>query len=264
MAIDPRLTFNLDNRVSLDKTQIKDNAQSVDEVGVNEDASAKKTVSEAELNSIAEDFIRSQGAVPSFLNYAGYPKSICTSVNEQVVHGIPGSYRLRDGDILSVDIGAVINGFHGDAARTLLIGEVDPDVQELVKVTRECFFEGLRQVRPGNRISDIGKAVQVYAESHGYGVVRDLVGHGIGRKMHEPPDVPNFWDPRMGRGIRLEAGMCIAIEPMINMGTADVIQLSDGWTVVTADGKPSAHYENTVAVTDGEPRLMTLHEEETV
>jgi methionyl aminopeptidase len=137
-------------------------------------------------------------------------------------------------------------------------------VQELVKVTRECFFEGLRQVRPGNRISDIGKAVQAYAESHGYGVVRDLVGHGIGRKMHEPPDVPNFWDPRMGRGIRLEAGMCIAIEPMINMGTADVIQLSDGWTVVTADGKPSAHYENTVAVTDGEPRLMTLHEEESL
>ncbi len=225
---------------------------------------AKAGMRTDELNSIAEDFIRSQGAVPSFLNYAGYPKSICTSVNEQVVHGIPGSYRLRDGDILSVDIGAVINGFHGDAARTLLIGEVDPDVQELVKVTRECFFEGLRQVRPGNRISDIGKAVQAYAESHGYGVVRDLVGHGIGRKMHEPPDVPNFWDPRMGRGIRLEAGMCIAIEPMINMGTADVIQLSDGWTVVTADGKPSAHYENTVAVTDGEPRLMTLHEEESL
>ena len=225
---------------------------------------AKAGMRTDELNSIAEDFIRSQGAVPSFLNYAGYPKSICTSVNEQVVHGIPGSYRLRDGDILSVDIGAVINGFHGDAARTLLIGEVDPDVQELVKVTKECFFEGLRQVRPGNRISDIGKAVQAYAESHGYGVVRDLVGHGIGRKMHEPPDVPNFWDPRMGRGIRLEAGMCIAIEPMINMGTADVIQLSDGWTVVTADGKPSAHYENTVAVTDGEPRLMTLHEEESL
>jgi methionyl aminopeptidase len=225
---------------------------------------AKAGMRTDELNRIAEDFIRSQGAVPSFLNYAGYPKSICTSVNEQVVHGIPGSYRLRDGDILSVDIGAVINGFHGDAARTLLIGEVDPDVQELVKVTRECFFEGLRQVRPGNRISDIGKAVQAYAESHGYGVVRDLVGHGIGRKMHEPPDVPNFWDPRMGRGIRLEAGMCIAIEPMINMGTADVIQLSDGWTVVTADGKPSAHYENTVAVTDGEPRLMTLHEEESL
>ena len=225
---------------------------------------AKAGMRTDELNSIAEDFIRSQGAVPSFLNYAGYPKSICTSVNEQVVHGIPGSYRLRDGDILSVDIGAVINGFHGDAARTLLIGEVDPDVQELVKVTRECFFEGLRQVRPGNRISDIGKAVQAYAESHGYGVVRDLVGHGIGRKMHEPPDVPNFWDPRMGRGIRLEAGMCIAIEPMINMGTADVIQLSDGWTVVTADGKPSAHYENTVAVTDGEPRLMTVHEEESL
>ena len=225
---------------------------------------AKAGIRTDELNQIAEDYIRSRGAVPSFLNYAGYPKSICTSVNEQVVHGIPGSYRLRDGDILSVDIGAVIGGFHGDAARTLLIGEVAPEVQELVRITKECFFEGLRQVRPGNRISDIGKAIQSHAESYGYGVVRELVGHGIGRKMHEPPDVPNFWDSRMGRGIRLEAGMCIAIEPMINMGTADVIQLSDGWTIVTADGKPSAHYENTVAVTDGEPRLMTLHEEESL
>ena len=225
---------------------------------------AKAGMRTEELNQIADEYIRSRGAVPSFLNYAGYPKSICTSVNEQVVHGIPGSYKLKDGDILSVDIGAVLNGFHGDAARTLLIGEVPEEVQELVRVTKECFFEGLRQARPGNRISDIGKAVQAYAESHGYGVVRELVGHGIGRKMHEPPDVPNFWDPRMGRGIRLEPGMCIAIEPMINMGTADVIQLSDGWTVVTADGKPSAHYENTIAVTDGEPRLMTLHEEEAV
>lgn len=215
-------------------------------------------VSTLELDREAEKYIRSRGAVPSFLHYEGYPNSICTSVNEQVVHGIPGSYRLKDGDIISVDIGAVINGYHGDAARTFLIGNVRDEVKELVKVTRECFFEGIKFAKVGYRIGDIGHAIQVYAESHGYGVVRELIGHGIGTEMHEEPDVPNYG--KAGRGIRLEKGMCIAVEPMINLGTKDVWQLSDGWTVVTQDEKPSAHYENTLAITDGEPRLLTLHE----
>lgn len=211
-----------------------------------------------ELDRMAEAYIRSKGAYPSFLNYSGYPKSICTSVNQQVVHGIPGKYKLRDGDILSLDVGAKLEGFHGDAARTVLIGNVPEAVQKLVEVTRECFFEALKFARPGYHISDVGAAVQKHAEEHGYGVVRDLVGHGIGREMHEPPDVPNFTDRRMGRGAKLVPGMVIAIEPMINMGTWEIVQLQDGWTVETRDGKPSAHYENTVAITEGEPLLLTL------
>jgi methionyl aminopeptidase len=178
------------------------------------------------------------------------------------VHGIPGKYRLKDGDILSLDVGAYLNGFHGDAARTVLIGNVPEEVQKLVRVTKECFFEGLRFAKAGYRISDIAKAIQAHAESHGYGVVRELVGHGIGRDMHEDPEVPNFWDGlRFGHGARLTPGMTIAVEPMINLGTPRVFQLDDGWTVVTADKKPSAHYENTLVITDGEPRLLTLHEE---
>ena len=225
--------------------------------------SAEIGMTPQELDDIAASYIKSRGAEASFLNYNGYPRSICTSVNEQVVHGIPGKYRLKDGDILSLDVGAYKNGFHGDAARTVLIGTVPEETQKLVRVTRECFFEGIRFAKPGFRISDIARAIQAHAESHGYGVVRDLVGHGIGRDMHEDPEVPNFWDAaHFGRGARLEAGMTIAIEPMINAGTARVLQLSDGWTVVTADGKPSAHYENTVLITEGEPRLLTLHEEE--
>ena len=223
--------------------------------------SAEIGMTTAELDDIAVAFIKSRGAEASFLNYNGYPRSICTSVNEQVVHGIPGKYRLKDGDILSLDVGAYKDGFHGDAARTVLIGTVPEDVQKLVRVTKECFFEGIRFAKPGYRISDVAKAVQQHAERNGYGVVRELVGHGIGRRMHEDPEVPNYWDDsRFGRGVRLEAGMTIAVEPMINMGTARVYQLDDGWTVITADGKPSAHYENTVLITEGEPRLLTLHE----
>jgi len=215
-----------------------------------------------ELDEMAAEFIKSRGATASFLNYNGYPKSICTSVNEEVVHGIPGKYRLKDGDILSLDVGAYLNGFHGDAARTVLIGNVPEGVQKLVRVTKECFFEGLRFAKAGYRISHIAKAIQAHAESHGYGVVRELVGHGIGRDMHEDPEVPNFWDGlRFGHGARLTPGMTIAVEPMINLGTPRVFQLDDGWTVVTADKKPSAHYENTLVITDGEPRLLTLHEE---
>ena len=224
--------------------------------------SAEIGMTTQELDDIAAAYIKSRGAEASFLNYNGYPRSICASVNEQVVHGIPGKYRLKDGDILSLDVGAYKNGFHGDAARTIFIGAVPEEAQKLVRVTKECFFEGIRYAKPGYRISDIAKAIQAHAESHGYGVVRDLVGHGIGQNMHEDPEVPNFWDAaHFGRGARLEAGMTIAIEPMINAGTARVLQMSDGWTVVTADGKPSAHYENTVLITEGEPRLLTLHEE---
>lgn len=215
-----------------------------------------------ELDEIAAEYIQSCGATASFLHYNGYPKSVCISVNEQVVHGIPGKYRIQDGDIVSFDVGAYIGGFHGDAARTVLVGNVPEDVQELVRVTKECFFEGIRFAKPGFRISDIGKAIQAHAESHGYGVVREMIGHGIGRDMHEDPEVPNYWDDsRFGRGQRLEAGMTIAIEPMINLGSRQIYQLKDGWTVVTTDGKPSAHYENTIAITDGEPRILTLHEE---
>jgi len=212
-----------------------------------------------ELNKIAEDFIRSQGAIPSFLNYEGYPKSICTSVNEQVVHGIPGGYKLKDGDIISVDVGAILNGYHGDAARTILIGNVKDEVKQLVEVTRGCFFRGMEQAVAGNHIADIGAAVEQCAHDHGYGVVRELVGHGIGTSMHEPPEVPNFVDKRHGRGPRLYPGMTIAIEPMITLGTADVVVLKDGWTVVTRDAKPAAHYENTVAITaNGKPEILTL------
>lgn len=225
--------------------------------------SAEIGMTTQELDDIAASYIKSRGAEASFLNYNGYPRSICTSINEQVVHGIPGKYRLKDGDVLSLDVGAYKNGFHGDAARTVLIGSVPQETQKLVQVTKECFFEGIRFAKSGYRVSDIAKAIQAHAESHGYGVVRDLVGHGIGRQMHEDPEVPNFWDAmHFGRGVRLTAGMTIAIEPMINTGTARVLQLEDGWTVVTADGKPSAHYENTVLITEGEPKLLTLHEEE--
>lgn len=221
---------------------------------------ARPGVTTAELDHEAERFIRSRGATPSFLHYHGYPKSICTSVNEQVVHGIPGPYRLKDGDILSVDVGACLDGFQGDAARTFLIGNVPEEVRSLVRVTRESFFAGLRYARAGYRIGDISAAIQAHAEAHGYGVVREMVGHGIGREMHEEPNVPNYG--RAGHGPRLEKGMTIAIEPMINLGTARIRQLADGWTTITADGKPSAHYENTVAITDGEPRLLTLHGED--
>ncbi len=221
---------------------------------------AKPGVSTAELDAAAADFIKSRGAVASFLHYRGYPASICASVNEQVVHGIPGGRRLVSGDILSVDVGAYLDGWHGDAARTYFIGDVAPEVKRLVRVTRQCFYEGLRFARPDCRVGDISAAIQAYAESYGYGVVRELVGHGIGRNMHEPPDVPNFGSG--GRGLRLKAGMTIAIEPMINLGTAAVRVLADGWTVVTKDGLPSAHYENTVAITDGEPLLLTKSQEE--
>ena len=220
--------------------------------------SVRVGITTAELDRIADEFIRSKGAYPTFLNYNGYPKSICISVNDEVVHGIPSKRKLMNGDIVSCDVGATLDGFVGDAARTFLIGDVPQETQDLVRVTRECFFEGLKFCRVGYRISDISKAIQKHAESHGYGVVRELVGHGVGRKLHEDPEVPNYYSPRARQ--RLEAGMTIAIEPMINLGTAKVWQLDDRWTVTTQDGKPSAHYENSVAITDGDPILLTCSE----
>ena len=210
------------------------------------------------LDKLAHEYILSCGAKPSFLGYAGYPGSVCISVNNQVIHGIPGKRVLRDGDIVSCDFGAILDGFHGDAARTFLCGEVKPELQQLVKVTRECFFEGLKYCRVGYRISDISKAVQQHAEQYGYGVVRDYVGHGIGREMHEDPEVPNYYTPRARQ--RLHAGMAIAVEPMINLGTYQVKVLADGWTVETADGLPSAHFENTILITEGDPVMTTYYE----
>ena len=211
-----------------------------------------------ELDKLAHDFIISQGATPSFLGYGGFPGSVCVSVNHQVIHGIPGKTVLHDGDIVSCDTGAILDGFHGDAARTFLCGEVKPELKQLVKVTRESFFEGLKYCRVGYRISDISKAVQAYAEKFGYGVVRDYVGHGIGRDMHEDPEVPNYYNPRARQ--RLHAGMAICIEPMINLGTAAVKVLPDGWTVETADGLASAHFENTILITEGDPVMTTYFE----
>ena len=217
----------------------------------------KPGISTKELDEAAEEFIRSHGAVPSFLNYEGFPASICTSVNDRIVHGIPSRHdRLRDGDIISVDCGALLNGFHGDAARTFLVGNVAPEVAKLVQVTKECFFKGLEQAVVGNHISDIGRAIQQHAESHGYGVVRELVGHGIGMNMHEAPEVPNFGTP--GRGIRLLPGMTIAIEPMVNAGGYDVKVQPDGWTVLTKDGSLSAHFEHTIVITADGPKIMTV------
>ena len=216
----------------------------------------KVGITTKELNAIAEKFIRSKNAYPSFLNYHGYPGSACISINEEVVHGIPGKRKLEEGDIVSVDLGVYYKGYHSDAARTYPVGSVDADKLDLIRVTEECFFEGLKYAKPGNHLSDISSAIQRHAEAHGYGVVRDLVGHGIGKQLHEEPQVPNYKTP--GRGPKLQKGMVLAIEPMINMGTWQVRVLEDDWTFVTRDGSVSAHYENTVVITDDIPEILTL------
>lgn len=209
------------------------------------------------LDKIAYDYITKCGAKPSFLGYDGFPASICTSINEQVVHGIPSDkVVIKEGDIVSVDCGSIYKGFNGDAARTFMIGKVDDKVKKLVEVTQQSFFEGVKILKEGVRLGDLGHAIQSYAESFGYGVVRALVGHGIGRDMHEDPEVPNYG--RAGHGLRLRKNMTIAIEPMINMGTHDVYMLDDGWTIVTADNLPSAHYENTVAITEDGVEILSL------
>ena len=210
----------------------------------------------AELDKIAYDYIKSVGGEPSFLNYEGYPASTCISIDEKVVHGIPSDeVYVKEGQIVSVDVGVKFNGYHGDAARTFLVGEVAPEKKKLVEVTRECFFKAFEHLRPGMPLGDIGYYVQSHAEANGYGVVRALVGHGIGTEMHEDPSVPNYG--RKGTGIRLRSGMCIAIEPMINMGTADIKTMPDGWTVKTKDGKWAAHFEHTIAVTPDGAVILT-------
>lgn len=213
-------------------------------------------VSTAEIDRIARKYIESQGAKPSFLGYEGYPATACISVNDQVIHGIPGHRILKQGDIVSIDVGAFLEGFHGDNAWTFACGDVSREAQDLMDATREALFAGIAQAVAGHRIGDIGSAVQEYVEARGYSVVRQFVGHGVGASMHEAPEVPNFGTP--GRGVRLLPGMTIAIEPMVNAGTKDVIVQKDGWTTVTADGKYSAHFEHSVAITSNGPVILTL------
>lgn len=213
-------------------------------------------ITTAEIDRLGEEFIRSKGAVPSFKGYHGYPASICVSINDEVVHGIPSKKRIiNDGDLVSLDIGAYYEGFHGDAARSLGVGKVSQEIERLIKVTEESFFKGLKEAVPGNRLSDISHQIQKYVEGEGFTVVREYVGHGIGREMHEAPQIPNFGPP--GRGPLLKAGMTLAIEPMVNIGGFKVKTLKDGWTVVTADSSLSAHYENTIAITDKGSHILS-------
>ena len=215
-------------------------------------------VSTKQIDKAVHDFIVAQGAKPSFLGYNGFPASACISVNNCVIHGIPGGYVLKEGDIVSGDVGAFYKGFHGDCAATYPCGAISTEAQKLIDVTKQSFFEGIRFATHGHRVSDISHAIQTYVESNGYSVVRAFVGHGVGAKLHEEPEVPNYGAP--GRGPRLLPGMTLAIEPMVNAGTYDVRVLKDGWTTVTGDGKLSAHYENTVLITDGEPEILTVAE----
>lgn len=234
---------------------LRDAGRIVAETLVEVKKAVKPGVTTLDLDRIAEEYIKGHGAIPAFKGYHGFTGNICSSVNEEVVHGIPGLRKLKTGDNVSIDIGAVINGYNGDAAITVPVGEVDAEVQKLLDVTEESLYKGIEQAVIGNRLSDISHAVQVHAEQYGFGVVRDYVGHGIGRSMHEDPQVPNYGDP--GRGPRLKAGMTLAIEPMINLGTYEVKTLDDGWTVVTLDGKRSAHFEHSIAITDGKPEILT-------
>ena len=216
----------------------------------------KPGVTTKQLDKIAYDFIKSKGATPAFKNYNGYPASICASVNSVVVHGIPSdNIVLNEGDIISIDVGVKYKGFNGDSARTFPVGKVKPEVKKLIKVTEESFFEGIKGLKAGDFVGDISHRVQTYVEKHGYSIVRELVGHGVGRHLHEDPQVPNFG--RAGSGARLNVGATIAIEPMVNMGERNVVFLSDGWTCATRDGLPSAHYENTVLITETGVEILT-------
>ena len=214
-------------------------------------------MSTLDIDRLGEKLIRGFGCVPSFKNYNGYPASICVSVNNEVVHGIPNKHHIiQEGDIVSLDAGVIYKGYHSDAARTHAVGQISPEAQKLIDVTRQSFFEGIKFAKAGNHLNDLSSAIQAYAESFGYGVVRDLVGHGIGSHLHEDPEVPNF--SRNRKGIKLVPGMTLAVEPMINIGTPNVEWLDDDWTVVTKDGSLSAHYETTILITDGEPEILSL------
>ena len=211
-----------------------------------------------EIDRICEQLIRGYGCIPSFLNYEGFPASVCVSINDEVVHGIPNKHRyIQEGDIVSLDTGVIWKGYQSDAARTHMIGEVTPQARKLVEVTEQSFFEGIKYAKAGNHLNDVSSAIQAYAESFGFGVVRDLVGHGIGTEMHEAPEIPNFATRR--KGIKLVAGMTLAIEPMITAGRYDVVwDDDDGWTVTTEDGSLASHYENTILITDGDPEILSL------
>jgi methionyl aminopeptidase len=215
----------------------------------------KPGVTTLRLDQLAEEHIREQGAVPGFLGLYDFPNSLCVSPNAQVVHGIPNETPLVEGDIISIDCGSIKNGFYGDHAYTFPVGEVAPETQELLKITKESLYIGIAELRIGNRVGDVGYAIQKYCEDHGYGVVRELVGHGLGRKMHEDPEMPNYG--HRGRGKKLIEGMVVAIEPMVNQGTKNIKQLKDGWTILTADNKPSAHFEHDIAIIDGKPELLS-------
>lgn len=217
----------------------------------------KPGVTTGSLDKVAEEYIKDHGGVPSFKGYNGFPGSLCISVNEQVVHGIPGSTTLQSGDIVSIDCGVFYKGFHSDAAYTYPVGEVTEEVRKLLKVTRESLYLGIENAKSGNRVGDIGFAIQQYVEESGFSVVRELVGHGIGKTLHESPEVPNYG--KRGRGTKLKTGLILAIEPMVNMGTRNVIQEPDGWTIRTRDHQPSAHFEHTVAVLNGTPEILTTH-----
>ncbi len=214
------------------------------------------SVTTAYLDQLAEAYIRSHGGIPSFKGYGGFPATLCTSINEEVVHGIPGDRILKAGDILSVDMGCILNGYHADMARTYAVGEISAEARNLIEVTKQSFFEGIKFAKVGNHLNEIGSAVQKYVEENGFSVVRAYVGHGIGTKLHEPPEIPNY--KTLDKGVRLQKGMTLAIEPMVNLGDCNVRVLKDGWTAVTKDGKCSAHYENTILITDGEPEILTL------
>ena len=221
-------------------------------------SAARPGITTSELDAMAERGIRERGGIPTFKGYQGFPGSICASVNDQVVHGIPGTRRLRDGDLLSIDIGTTLDGYVSDSAVTVAVGEISAEARRLLDVTQECLFAGIAVMQRGKRVGDIGAAVQAHAEKHGYGVVRELVGHGVGRAMHEDPQVPNYGKP--GTGAELRPGLVLAVEPMITQGDYKVAILKDGWTVVTADGKLAAHFEHTIAVTDDGPRILTLRD----
>ena len=213
-----------------------------------------------QIDKICEEIIRGYGCIPSFLGYEGYPGSVCISINDEVVHGLPSKDKIiRDGDIVSLDTGVIYKGYQSDAARTIAIGEISKEAQQLIDVTKQSFFEGIKFAKEGNHLYDISKAIQNFVEANGFSVVRDLVGHGIGKEMHEEPQIPNF--KPIGRGMKLRAGMTFAIEPMVNAGVYDVWMLDDDWTVVTKDSKKSAHYENTILITEGEPEILSYRED---
>ncbi|MEA3505791.1 MAG: type I methionyl aminopeptidase [Bacteroidota bacterium] len=218
----------------------------------------KPGIKTIDLDTLAEEFIRDNGALPGFKGYGGFPGTLCISVNDAVVHGIPGNYVLKEGDIVSVDCGTIIDGYYGDSAYTFGIGEISKEVSDLLVRTEESLNRGIEQAVAGNRVGDIGSAVQRYAEHFGYGVVRELVGHGIGKEMHEDPEIPNYGMP--GMGVKLREGMTVCIEPMINLGTKSIVQESDGWTIRTADGKPSAHFEREIAIRNGKADVLTSYD----